>query len=105
MKANGGERAEVKVGEPVTFTAKIDVPPNTGKVVAAEWDFLGVGDYPTTEKLGELKPSVTLKATFTFSKPGTYFPVLRATSQREGNPQTPYGRVRNLTHVRVVVTP
>jgi len=32
-----------------------------------------------------------------------YFPVLRATSQREGDFQTPYARVQNLGRVRVVV--
>jgi len=46
---------------------------------------------------------VTLKATYSFSQPGTYFPVLRATSQREGDPKTPYARIQNLGRVRVVV--
>ena len=36
LKANGGERAEVAVGEPVTFTATIETPPKGGKVVAAD---------------------------------------------------------------------
>ena len=35
LKANGGEKADVKAGEPVTFTAEIEVPPNTGKIVAS----------------------------------------------------------------------
>ena len=105
LKANGWERAEVKVGQPVTFTAKIEVPPNTGEVVAAEWDFLGVGDYPTAEPLRDPSATVTLTRTFSFSQPGTYFPVLRATSQREGDPDTPYGRIRNLGRARVVVMP
>ena len=103
LKANGGERAEVAVGQPVTFTAEIHVPPDTGKVVAVEWDFMGIGDYPVAEQLLEPKPTVTLEATHTFSEPGTYFPVLRATSQREGDPETPYARIQNLARVRVVV--
>jgi hypothetical protein len=64
-----------------------------------------VGDYPTTEPLGDPEPMVTLTRTFTFSQPGTYFPVLRATAQREGDADTPFGRIRNLGRVRVVVTP
>lgn len=36
-------------------------------------------------------------------KPGTYFPVLHATSQREGDPDTPWARIENLDRVRVVV--
>jgi hypothetical protein len=47
LLADGGVRAEVSVGETVTFTATIEVPAGAGKVVAAEWDFEGVGNYPT----------------------------------------------------------
>jgi hypothetical protein len=103
LSANGRERAEVAVGEPVTFVAVIDVPPSGGKVVAAEWDFEGRGNYPVVEPLADFKPMVTLKAAYSFSQPGTYFPVLRATSQREGDPKTPYARIQNLGRVRVVV--
>ena len=104
LKANGGERAEVAVGEPVTFTATIETPPKGGKVVAAEWDFEGVGTYPVAEQLSGSKATVTLTATYSFSQPGTYFPVLRATSQREGDARTPFARIQNLGRVRVVVS-
>jgi hypothetical protein len=103
LSANGRERAEVAVGKPVTFYAIIEVPPNGGKVVAAEWDFEGSCNYPVTEPLSDFKPTVTLKAKYSFSTPGTYFPVLRATSQREGDSKTPYARIQNLSRVRVVV--
>jgi hypothetical protein len=103
LKANGDERAEVSVGQPVTFRAQISVPPNTGKVVAAEWDFLGAGDYPVAGQIATPGSSVTVRATYSYSKPGTYFAVLRATSQREGDSKTPYARVQNLARVRVVV--
>jgi hypothetical protein len=79
------------------------VPPETGKVVAAEWDFEGVGDYAAPAEIREAKSTVTVTATYSFSKPGTYFPVLRATSQREGDVRTPYARVQNLARVRVAV--
>jgi hypothetical protein len=104
LSANGGVRAEVKVGEPVTFSGVVEVPPGTGIVVVADWDFEGTGDYPVA---GEVKSAasesrVTVTTTYSFSKPGTYFPVLRAGSQR--NPDgTPYARVMNLDRVRVVV--
>jgi hypothetical protein len=103
LKVNGSDRIDVKVDQVVTFTAKIEIPPDTGKVILAEWDFMGTGDYPVTGKINEPKSSVVLEKTYTFSKPGTYFPVLRATSQREGDPDTPYARVQNLDRVRVVV--
>jgi hypothetical protein len=103
LKANGGVRADVKAGEPVTFTANIEVPPNAGPVVAAEWDFEGVGIYPVALRIDAPQPALTISATYAFSKPGTYFPVLRATSQREGDTKTAYGRVQNIARVRVVI--
>ena len=53
--------------------------------------------------LREMKPSVSVKATHAYSQPGAYFPVLRATSQPEGDLKTPFARVQNLGRVRVVV--
>jgi hypothetical protein len=103
LRANGGVRAEVSVGATVTFTAAIEVPPGAGKVVAAEWDFEGAGDYPINARIDTPEALVSLSATFVFAKPGTYFPVLRATSQRQGDMKTPYGRIQNIGRVRVVV--
>ncbi len=103
LLANGQKRADVAVNEPVTFRAAISTPPGAGKAVSAEWDFEGIGDFPLTEDLGSLEERVVLNATYTFSAPGTYFPVLRATSQREGDPETPWARIENIDRVRVVV--
>jgi len=108
VNANGGARAEVGAGQPVTFTAVIEVPPQTGRVVAAKWDFEGAGNFPVVEQLTNANTNdsgtlVTLKTTYTFSKPGTYFPALHAVSQREGDAKTPYARIQNLGRVRVVV--
>jgi hypothetical protein len=104
LKADGRTRADVAVGEPVTFTARIQVPRDTGEVVAADWDFLGTGTYAVAGTLGRPRHgTVTVTATSTFSAPGTYFPALRVASQRDGDADTPYARVQNLGRVRVVV--
>jgi hypothetical protein len=104
VSANGGVRAEVAVGTPVTFSATVDVPAGTGKVVSAEWDFEGAGNYPVKAQLADTNSErVTLNATYTFSLAGTYFPVLRTASQREGDAATPYTRVQNVGRARVVV--
>jgi hypothetical protein len=106
LKVNGGVRADVIVGEAVEFTAVIEVPPGTGTIVAAQWDFEGAGDYPVVEKFDDTNssyPRLTLKTTYAFSKSGTYFPVLRATSQRQGDFKTRFTRIHNLDRVRVVV--
>jgi hypothetical protein len=104
LKVNGGERAEVAVGEVVTFTGQIAVPPAPGQVVSAKWDFEGLGTYPDAADLGDpTSETVHVTTTHTFSEPGTYFPALRVASQREGNPSTPFARSLNLSRVRVVV--
>jgi len=106
LLANGATRAEVKVGEVVNFSAEIEIPQNTGKIVSAEWDFEGSGTFPESSELNSENSAGTkssFKRTYTFNKPGTYFVTLRATSQREGDPQTPYARIKNLGSVRVVV--
>jgi hypothetical protein len=104
LTANGGARAEVGVGQPVTFEGTIEVPPGTGKVVGAEWDFEGAGDYPVR---GQIKPDAsgeraTATTTYSFSKPGTYFAALRAESQRTPD-GGPYAQIQNLGRARVVV--
>jgi hypothetical protein len=104
LTANGAVRADVAVGQRVSFAGVIETPPNTGTIVSAEWDFEGVGDYPVVEKLADTRSTrVSVTTTYAFSKPGTYFPVLRAASQRDGDATTPYARMLNLARVRVVV--
>jgi hypothetical protein len=102
LTVNGANRIDVVAGQRVTFKARIQAPPATGKLVATEWDFNGTGTF-TTEPIGVPAPIVDAQAAFTYSKPGTYFPVLRATSQRDGDPSTPFARAQNLGRVRVVV--
>ena len=108
LTANGAVRADVSVGQPVKFSATIELPPNTGKIVGAEWDFEGEGTFPVVQQISEGKSNasgtrVTLTTTHSFPKPGTYFPVLRASSQREGDATAVFARVQNLGRVRVVV--
>lgn len=97
---------EVTVGEVVQFSAEIEVPPGSGTVVHAEWDFEGDGDFPVVQAFDDTDSTfmmVRLTATYAFAEPGTYFPALRATSQRDGDSKTPFARVQNLGRVRVVV--
>jgi hypothetical protein len=105
LAANGGARAEVKVGQPVTFEGVAEAPPGTGKVVSAEWDFEDAGTYPNAGSLpGGPAERVTVTATHAFDRPGTYFAVLRVASQRQGDAKTPFTRIQNLARARVVVS-
>ena len=103
LRVGGQDRIEVTTGQPVTFTGTITVPPGAGALVAAEWDFDGAGKFPQTSPIARGAKRATVTTTYVFDKPGTYFPALRGYSERNGNPNTPYGRVRNLDRVRVVV--
>jgi hypothetical protein len=101
---NGRERADIKIGDTVRFDALIATPLQAGKVTSAKWDFLGVGNYPVNASIGHPKPYVHLTATYKYTQPGTYFPVLRASSQRDGDASDAFTQVNNLARVRVVVT-
>jgi hypothetical protein len=108
VMVSGGARAEVRTGEPVSFTAVIDVPPGTGKVVSAAWDFEGEGTFSTNQEITTSSShssgsQVRLNITHTFTKPGTYFPALLATSQRDGDANSRFTRIPNLGKVRVIV--
>lgn len=103
LKANGQARADVAVGQPVTFTGAIEVPPGAGLVVAAEWDFEGTGDFGDIVPIADSAGRIDVTAIHAFTAPGTYFAVLRGTSQRQGDPKTPHCRIQNLARVRVVV--
>ena len=58
---------------------------------------------PTSSRLRSSRATVNVTHTHTYTATGTYFPALRATSQREGDPATPHARIQNLGRVRVVV--
>ncbi len=103
LAANGGARAVVKAGQSVRFTATITVPPGTGSVVGAEWDFDGSGTFAKSSPVPKRAKSAKVSMSWTFDKPGTYFVALRGTSQRQGNDKTPFARLPNIARARVVV--
>lgn len=103
LKANGRESITVSVNQPVHFSALVSAPPGAGKVVAVEWDYLGEGSFPQTDKLKKAKCRKLVRGAFRYTQPGTYFPLLRVTSQRESDADTPFARIQNLARVRVVV--
>jgi hypothetical protein len=105
LSANGAARAEVAAGEPVTFSAFVEVPRGAGTIVAAEWDFDGSGEYAVQDSnLDGSASRYTVTATHRFDEPGTYFPALRVSTQREGDTASRYARVQNLGRVRVIVS-
>jgi hypothetical protein len=105
LTVNGAARVEVRAGQRVQFSGSIEVPPGTGKVVSAQWDFEGAGTYPVMGKVRLTDPKgerAAVAASYAFARPGTYFPALRGASQRTPE-RTPYARIENLARVRVIV--
>jgi hypothetical protein len=111
LTANGAARTDIDAGQTVNFSAVAEVPPGAGEIVKAEWDFLGTGDFVQVHPgdVGTPAPTVHLHTSHTYPKPPTspttYFPVVRVTSQRNGDTDPhAYGRIQNLARARVVVT-
>lgn len=103
LAANGSARAEVRAGELVQFSAAVEAPPGAGRIVAAQWDFEGSGDFPQACDTFAPAEQVTLAATHAYATPGTRFAVLRAELHRDGDPLARHCRIANLARVRVVV--
>ncbi|ABW11005.1 conserved hypothetical protein [Parafrankia sp. EAN1pec] len=80
-----------------------ETPPDAGKIIKVERDFDGTGRYPEHSELDKIDRAARLTIAHTFTRPGTFFPVVRVTSERNGDPKAPFGLVQNLARVRVVV--
>ena len=104
LTIKGGKRADIKQGKTLTFIATVDVPTNSGKIIAADFDFDGSGKFSTSGKI-LMKNSTTaeVKVKQAFTQKGTFFPTIRVASQREGDAKTAFTRIQNLDRVRVVV--
>ena len=105
LLANGGTCAHVKCGETVSFVAEAEVPDEAGSLTRAEWSFEGEQDYPYEGSL-ELRDGgqrATIHAEHSYKNPGTYFAVVRISSERNGDKDALFTQVRNLERVRIVV--
>jgi len=103
LRVNGSDRVEVKAGQPVSFDGAITVPKEAGSVIAADWDFDGSGTFPISAKVAAKAKTVKVSTSHTFTRPGTYFAVLRGTANRQGDRAATFARIQNLARVRVVV--
>jgi hypothetical protein len=103
LTANGGSRAEVKVGETVNFVGVIETPAGAGEVVSAEWDYDGAGRFADTESYKDGAARRTVKRSHAFDKPGTCIVAVRVVVQRKNAVGTPFAKIINLGRARVVV--
>ena len=102
--ANGGVRAEVAVGEPVTLVVHAEMPPGAGKIISADWDLDGKGTYPVHhDDIAGTETSISRTISHTFEAPGTYFITALVHGHRDGDTKAQSRRLPNLAQVRVVV--
>jgi hypothetical protein len=105
VTANGGARADVRVGEPVTLEVHAEAPRQGGTIIAAQWDFEGSGAYPFRhDAIDGTASQVTLTTTHSWDRPGTYFATALVHSHVDGDVDATSRRLPNLASARVVVT-
>jgi hypothetical protein len=102
-QANGGLRADVRVGEPVSFTGTAEQPPGVGTIVSARWDFEGRGDFSFRHDVDGTTDTIKVETTHAYDTPGTYFASFRAGANPFGA-GGPGQTIDNGARVRVVVT-
>lgn len=103
LTADDATEVEVAVGGSVTLSGVVTLPEGVGDIVRIEWNALGQGEFAEEDFTPGKEGSVEVKKTFTYEKPGTYFPVLRATTQREADAETESALVQNIDRVRIIV--
>jgi len=104
VTVNGGARAEVALGEPVTLAVRAEVGPGVGTLVSVRWDFDGTGTFPFQHD--DIDGSATVverSTTHVYDRPGTYFVAAQVQSHREGAGGDEFRRIPNVASARVVV--
>ena len=104
--ADGEKSIVVRAGEPVKFTAVIDVPCDDDTVTEAAWDFEKTNDFSHVCALRRAAGSKRTEAedTHVFSEAGEYYPVVKVKSSRTGTAEDIFVQCKNLDRVKVVVT-
>jgi hypothetical protein len=102
LGANGTSRITVGMNQPVSLTAKLEMPPKTGQIVGYGWTIEGKADPMTI--LVKPQPLINVERTIAFGAPGSYLIRLTVNGQRDGL-VTPANQtlMQNFKEVRVVV--
>jgi hypothetical protein len=103
VTANGGARAEVRVGEEVVLEVRAEAPAGAGRIIALAWDFDGSGTYPEQQELDGSRAGVTHATRHAYATPGTYFATALVHAHVDGDPTAIFRRLPNLASARVVV--
>ncbi|WP_247046281.1 tannase/feruloyl esterase family alpha/beta hydrolase [Arthrobacter rhizosphaerae] len=105
LTANGGDRAEASLLQPVNLSATIEMPPTTGKILQYSWTIERQGVPAVTEPATVLPTpteKVTLTRPITLPGSGEYVVTLNTIADRNGTTGTSTP-LQNFDRVRVVV--
>ncbi|MET0360490.1 MAG: hypothetical protein ABW048_01935 [Sphingobium sp.] len=102
LTANGTQRVETRVGQPVELRGTAQVPPDVGRIVSARWSPTG-SDAFEPSAISRSSKRISIRRRVTYDRPGTYYPVLLVTAHREGTLAPDVRQVQNLARVRIVV--
>lgn len=103
LTAAGHEYFEATAGQTVPLEADIEIPFATGILTSLEFSDTGHSPFfalPFPRSSGR---SIHVSHATIYTQPGTYFPVLRVTVQREGDSRPGYAQVQNLGRARITV--
>ncbi|GGN93588.1 hypothetical protein GCM10010112_82020 [Actinoplanes lobatus] len=100
-----GERGGVQPVITLTHAGDVvravaEVPPGAAPIVRVQWDLDGDGEYELDDVV-EPTAQVVLERSHTCNGPGTRYAAVRVSAQRDGDPDTPFGRIDNVARVRV----
>ncbi len=108
LSANGSTgKVIVKAGEAVSFHVEVELPEGSGDLEEVTWSFEGSDEFvaegavSTTVWEEDQTATASADTVHIFEKPGTYFPVVRASSNRQFG--DPFTKVRNMDRIRVIV--
>jgi len=104
VTVNGGERAEVRAGEPVAL--RVEAVAVEGLVVDITDITTGRDGSVLAERPAVVDPArrVVVEREVTFDEPGTYFLSARVAAQSGGDRDSAHARVQNVARARVVVS-
>ncbi len=105
LTANGSKCAHVKAGETVHFEVTAEVPEGAGILTGVAWSLDGDPNFERkgTWELTQEGRCGRATTSFVYERPGTYFGVVRVTSERCGDKGQLFTQIRNIDRVRVVV--
>jgi hypothetical protein len=102
VTVDGADSTAIDQGQSVTLRVMCEVPPDTGVIVAVDWDLDGTGSFATHEEF-DPAPAVTVERQWSPNARGTWFPVVRVASERHGDKASRFARIQNIARARVVV--